>query len=206
MPARPERHRYAERGNAMLLCMIVLTALATLSGLTVVSVQGGLASAGNDRFHSIAVYAAESGGAVATDFLRKNINLATGWTAFVSPSNASPVSPNLPGNNVPWGQPGNLFSVDIQGWYSVQILNNRNDAKYALGQDGDARVIIRSTGYGPNGAIAIVEWEISGSNVTGLGRPCPGYGQKSMSEDGAGRNDCLGVINTGDTWTFRPGG
>jgi hypothetical protein len=190
----------------MLLCMIVLTALATLSGLTVVSVQGGLASAGNDRFHSIAVYAAESGGAVATDFLRKNINLSTGWSAYTVPSNVNPLSPNVPGNNIPWGQPGNLFSVDVQGWYSVQILNNRNDSKFALGQDGDARVIIRSTGYGPNGAIAIIEWEISGSNVTGLGRPCPGYGQKGMSEDGAGRNDCLGTVDTSVTTTFKPGG
>ncbi|MGN6108006.1 MAG: hypothetical protein ACTHU0_23055 [Kofleriaceae bacterium] len=190
----------------MLLALIVLTALGTLSGLTVVSVQGGIATTGNDRFHAMAVYAAESGGAVALDHLRKQINLTSGWTALVTPNNDNPVSPNMPGNNVRPGQPGNLFNDDMQGWYSVQILNNRSDPKFAVGEDDDDRVIIRSTGYGPNGAIAVIEWEISGSNVTGLGRPCPGYGQKGMSEDGAGRNDCLGTINTADTATLRPGG
>lgn len=198
--------RNRERGNAMILAMIVLTALATLSGLTVVSVQGGIASSSNDRFHSIAVYSAESGGMVAMDFLRKNVNLSTGFGAYVTPSNVNPVQPNIPGNNIANGVAGNLFDSDMQGWYSVQILNNRTDTGFAAGTDNDSRVIIRSTGYGPNGAIAVLEWEISAANITGLGRPCPGYGQKGMSEDGAGRNDCMGTINTADTATFRPGG
>ncbi|HEY4242718.1 MAG TPA: hypothetical protein VGM88_23035 [Kofleriaceae bacterium] len=200
------RSRRRQRGNSMLLATIVLVALGTLSSLTVVSVQGGIATTGNDRFHQIAVYSAESGGAAAMDYLRKTIDQTSGWTAFVSPSNASPVVPNLPGNNASIGSAGNLFSTDVLGSYSVSIYNNRSDAGFAAGQDLDKRVIIRSTGYGPNGAVAIIEWEITANNVTGLGRPCPGYGQKGESEDGAGRNDCLGVINTGDTATFRPGG
>ena len=190
----------------MLLALIVLGALGTLSALTVVSVQGGIATAGNDRFHSIAVYAAESGGAAAMDFLRKNLNLTTGWSAYISASNASPPQPALPGNNQASGTAGNLFSADTQGWYSVQILNNRSDSGYAAGAENDKRVVIRSTGYGPNGAVAVIEWDISGANATGLGRPCSVYAQRNESEDDSGRNDCLGVINTGDTATFRPGG
>lgn len=190
----------------MLLAMIVLTALGTLSSLTVVTVQGGIATVGNDRFHAIAVYAAESGGMAAMDFLRKNINLATGWTAYVSPSNTAPPQPNLAGNNQEVGASGNLFSADIPGWYSVEILNNRTDSGYASGNDNDKRVVIRSTGYGPNGAVAVVEWEITGQNAAGLSRPCSVYGQRNEAEDGSGRNDCLGTINTGDTATFRPGG
>jgi hypothetical protein len=27
------------------------------------------------------------------------------------------------------------------------------------------------------------------------GRPCPSYSQKGLSEDGAGRNDCLGTFS-----------
>jgi len=119
--------RDRERGNSMVLALIVLAALGTLSALTVVSVEGGIATAGNDRFHTIAVYAAESGAAVAMDFLRKNINLATGWTSYVSAKNASPPQPGLPGNNQQLGAAGNLFSADVPGWYSVQILNNRSD-------------------------------------------------------------------------------
>jgi hypothetical protein len=190
----------------MVLAMIVLTALATLSSLTVVTVQGGISTAGNDQFHAQALYAAESGGAAAMDFMRKNIDLASGWTAYVTPNNANPKSPPVPGNNVQPGQAGNLFTPGMQLWYSVQIFNNKTDSGFAAGIDNDKRVIVRSTGYGPNGAVAAIEWEISAGNVSGLGRPCPGYGQKGMSEDGSGRNDCLGTINTGDTATFRPGG
>lgn len=173
----------------MLLTLIVLSALGTLSTLTVVTVEGGIATAGNDRFHSVAVYAAESGGAVAMDFLRKNISSTTGWSAFITASNTSPASPALPGNNAATGTAGNLFSADVQGSYSVQIYNNRSDSGYATGADNDKRVIIHSTGYGPNGSIAIIEWEITGQNVTGLGRPCTVYAQRDESEDGNGRND-----------------
>jgi hypothetical protein len=190
----------------MILAMIVLAALGTLSSLTVVTVQGGIATAGNDRFHLIAVYAAESGGAAAMDFLRKNINLTTGWKIYVSANNAIPPQPSLPGNNQGVGTVGNVFAADMPGWYSVQILNNRTDSGFATANDNDKRVVIRSTGYGPNGAVAVVEWEITASNATGLGRPCSVYSQKNESEDGSGRNDCLGVLNTGDTATFRPGG
>ena len=200
----PGRHR--ERGNSLVLAMIVLAALGTLSALTVVSVQGGIATVGSDRFHAIAVYAAESGGAAAMDFLRKNVNLSTGWKNYISANNASPPQPNLPGNNQPSGAAGNLFSSDTLGWYSVQVLNNRDDTGFATGDDNDKRVVIRSTGYGPDGAVAVIEWEITAQNVTGLGRPCSVYAQRNESEDDSGRNDCLGSVNTSDTATFRPGG
>ena len=203
-PSRPPRDR--ERGNSLILAMIVLAALGTLSALTVVSVQGGIATTGNDRFHAIAVYSAESGAAAAMDFLRTNINLSTGWKSYISPNNASPPQPNLPGNNQDAGAAGNVFSSDILGSYSVQILNNRTDTGFATGNDNDKRVVIHSTGYGPNGAVAVIEWEITGQSVTGLGRPCSVYSQRDESEDGSGRNDCLGVLNTSDTATFRPGG
>ena len=204
--SRPAPGRNGERGSSMMLAMVMLAALGTLSVLTVVSVQGGIATTGNDRFHTIAVYAAESGAAAAMDFLRKNVNLSTGWKSYISASNASPPQPNLPGNNQANGAAGNLFSADMQGWYSVQILNNRNDSGFATGDDNDKRVVIRSAGYGPNGAVAVVEWDITAQNVTGLGRPCSVYAQRNESEDDSGRNDCLGTINTGDTATFRPGG
>lgn len=191
----------------MVLAMIVMTALATLSGLTVVSVQGSLSTSGNDQFHAQAVYAAESGGAAAMDFLRKNVNASTGWAAYISANNANVQSPaGIPGNNIEPGGNGNLFDASAQLWYSVTIYNNRTDTGFASGQDNDKRVIVHATGYGPNGAVAVIEWDLSATNISGIGRPCPAYGQKDMSEDGAGRNDCLGTINTGDTATFTPGG
>jgi hypothetical protein len=186
--------------------MIVLTALGTLSSLTVVTVEGGIATTGNDRFHTIASYAAESGGMAAMDYLRSHLDLSNGWSAYVSPSNASPPQPALPGNNADVGSSGNLFSADIQGSYSVQILNNRSDSGYTTGKDNDKRVVIRSTGYGPNGAVVILEWEINAQSAVGIGRPCNTYAQRGQAEDDSGRNDCLGTLNTGDTATFRPGG
>jgi hypothetical protein len=204
--APPPAVRVPERGNSLVLALIVLAALGTLSGLTLVSVQGGLGAIASERGHTIATYAAESGGAAAMDFLRKNINLASGWTAYVSPSNASPPQPNIPGNNQDVGAAGNPFSLDMQGAYQIEILNNPSDPGFAAGQDTDKRVTIRATGYGPDGATAVLEWELTGQSVTGLGRPCSVYAQRAESEDDSGRNDCLGVINTSDTATFRPGG
>src|SRR6476619_3139046 len=134
---RPVRDR--QRGNSLILALIVLAALGTLSALTVVSVQGGIATTGADRYHAIAVYAAESGAAAAMDFLRTNINLTTGWKSYISANNANPPQPNLPGNNQDIGTPGNVFSPDILGSYSVQILNNRSDTGFAAGNDNDKR-------------------------------------------------------------------
>ena len=51
MPIRNStRPRHRERGNSLVLAMIVLSALGTLSALTVVTVEGGIATAGNDGF------------------------------------------------------------------------------------------------------------------------------------------------------------
>ena len=141
--------------------MIVMTALGTLSMLTVFSVRGGTQTVSADRFHAIALYAAESGAAAGMDFLRTNINASTGWQSFISASNSSVQSPSgIAGNGVTSGNSGNLFSNDQHAYYTVEIYNNHNDTGYAAGRDDDKRVVIRSTGYGPAGATAIVEWEI----------------------------------------------
>ena len=98
---------------------------------------------------------------------------------------------------------GNLFSNDQNASYKVEIYNNRSDTGYAAGRDDDQRVIIRSTGYGPAGATAIVEWEIKSAAST-VQRPCPNYGQKNESEDNSARNDCLGAIDTGVVGHYTP--
>lgn len=154
--------RQPERGNTLVLSMIVMSALATLSGLTVLTVQGGLSTTTHDRFHGMATYAAESGCAAAMDFLRANLNPVSGWLAFISPSNSAIVKPPFLGNDKLPGDPQNPFSADQQSWYSVEILNNRGDTGFVGGTDDDKRVIIRATGHGPQQAIAIIEWEIVG--------------------------------------------
>jgi hypothetical protein len=195
-----------QRGSAMLVSMLVLTGLVTLGGLTVLSVQGGISAAGQERHKSTALYAAESGAAAAMDFLRTHVDTTDGWAAYVEPNNNNPQRPTgITGNGAPPGDPSNLFGADMNAWYEVEILNNLDDGLFSSGGDDDDRVIIRSIGYGPTGAVAEVQWDVGVGSVTGQ-RPCPSYGQKGMAEDGAGRNDCLSTIVATDQATYNPGG
>src|SRR5262247_720487 len=94
--ARPPRDR--ERGNSLLLALIVMSALATLGSLTVVSTQSSLKTSTNNRAQTIAMYAAESGAAVAMDFLAGHFNNVAGntqgWSTYVTAGNtgAAPIS------------------------------------------------------------------------------------------------------------------
>jgi len=188
------------------LAMIVLTALGTLSLLTVFSVRGGIETSANDRFHAMAEYAAESGAAAGMDYLRANLDPNFGWKAYVTPSNSLPLvdmTGKIVGSNVLPGVAGNPFSSDVAAWYVVTIYNNRSDTGFVAGTDDDKRIVMRSTGYGPNGAVAIIEWEIK-SNAAAATRPCPTYGQKGLSEDNSGRNDCLGTIDTSQSAVYSP--
>jgi hypothetical protein len=191
----------------MVVAMIALTGLVTLGGITVLSIQSGITAVGQDRSKSVALYIAESGAAAAADFMRKNVNSTTKFSDFVNPSNTNPQKPSgIVGNGARPGEAGNLFSTDQNAWYEVEILNNLEDTGFAAGDDIDKTIIIRSTGHGPNGAVAQVEWYVRADAISGLGRPCPSYGQKGMAEDGAGRNDCLTTVVSTDVATYSPGG
>src|SRR5215510_1583426 len=115
---RPPRDR--ERGNSLLLALIVMSALAALGSLTVVSTQSNLKTSTNDRAQTIAMYAAESGAAVAMDFLGKNFNNSDdtrpfGWSTFVTRRNIGAVSVSqvlIPSNRALPGPGANLFDAD----------------------------------------------------------------------------------------------
>ncbi len=191
----------------MLVAMIALTGLVTLASITVMSIQGGITAVGQDRSKSVALYIAESGAAAGADYLRKNIVAGSYFSNFVEPNNVNPQQPTgIVGNGARPGQSGNMFSTDMNAWYEVAVLNNVEDPGFALGNDTDKIVIIRATGHGPNGATAQVDWHVQADALTGLGRPCPSYGQKGMAEDGAGRNDCLTTVISTDVATYSPGG
>lgn len=191
----------------MLIALIAIGGLITLGGMTVLSVQGGLSAVSHDRHRSAALYAAESGAAVAMIYLRANVKASpVYWGDYVNPHNDTVEQPtDLPGNGALPGELGNVFSDDMVAWYEVDIVNNVDDAGFATGDDADGMVIIRSTGHGPNGTTAQVEWQVQASGVLAPGRPCPSYGQRGVAEDGAGRNDCIGTIVSDDTATYRPG-
>ena len=167
-PPRPPRVRDRQRGNTMLIALVVLSALATLASLTVVSVQSSLKTSTNDRAQAIAMYAAESGAAVAMDYLRSFLP-ASGVGAATPNIWSTLLSANLPGTPMPFpsngavpGDPANPFDPKLNASYSVVLLNNRDDALGDATTNTDWRVIIHSTGKGPQDSVAIVEWEIEG--------------------------------------------
>lgn len=172
-PPRPPRD--PERGNSLVLALIVMSALATLGSLTVVSMQSSIQLSTSDRAQTIAMYAAESGAAVTMDFLRKNFDagdpngIATSWGAYCTPNNGSPADPlvdmsqYIPSSDAMPGDPKNLFDRDQNAWFHIDILNNRDDQGYpnrTPSCDTDGILIIRSTGHGPQGSLAIVEWTV----------------------------------------------
>jgi hypothetical protein len=170
-PPRPPRD--PQRGNSLVLALIVMSALATLGSLTVVSMQSNIQMSTNDRAQAIALYAAESGAAVAADFLRRNFDpgigtISTSWGQYLKDGNTVPLvnmSTFIPSSDALPGDVANrnLFDRDQNAWYHIDLLNNRDDQGFASAQgnnDTDAIVIIRSTGHGPQGSLAIIEWTV----------------------------------------------
>lgn len=204
-PAFVGRARRRERGSSLLLAMIVLTALGLLSTLSVLGVRGGLQTSASNRFHAIALYAAESGAASATDYLRGVISTQTGWGALISPSNGTIQAPAaIVGNDKLFGDPENPFSSDVNAAYHVEILNDRSDTGYVAGLDNNKRVVIRATGYGPDGATAIIEWDVQAAGAQ-VRKPCEVYPQQGQAEDNSGVNDCLGTFDAAAGSVFTPG-
>lgn len=165
MNARDPNRR--ERGAALIVALIALTALLGIGGVTMLSVQSETRSTGEDRFQGVSLYAAESGVAVGLEFLRTTCSVPNHFTAYVSPSNGAPVVPaGILGNGVQPGQAGNPLTPSNQSWYQVQILNNDTDPGFAAGADTDWDVILYVVGHGPDQTQSIIEVEVSEPNCT----------------------------------------
>lgn len=190
----------------MLLSLVAMLALVTLGGLAASAVGSGIRATGHARFRAMALYAAESGAAAAMAYLRSNVHPALYWSTYVNPDNANPQSPTaIYGNGIRPGDANSPFSVDTPVWYEVLILNNPGDPELASGGDSDARVIVRAIGHAPGRTAVTIDVEVHAAGAISLGsRPCPGYGQRGLGEDGAGRNDCLETISSTDTAVFHP--
>jgi hypothetical protein len=163
--------RDPQRGNSLVLALIVMSALATLGSLTVVSMQSSIQLSTNDRAQAIALYAAESGAAVTMVALRNLFDPAppngwTTWSTYLTANNTPPfppITPLVPSSGALPGTAHNLLDRDQNAWYEIQLLNNRDDPSFGTGDgtnDTDGIVIIRSLGHGPLGSLAIVEWTV----------------------------------------------
>jgi len=190
----------------MLVAMTTLSGLLAIATVTLVKVKRGIKASSQSRFQSVALFSAESGVSAGMDFLRSNSDPTTYYTSLVSANNSTIQSPTgIAGNAIASGATGSLFTGDIPMSFTVSILNNEDDTGYAAGTDDDGIVILRSVGRGPGTSMVEIEVKVEGANVLNTSRPCPGYAQKGIAEDGAGRNDCLGVIDSAIKTTFTPG-
>jgi Tfp pilus assembly protein PilX len=179
----PRPARDPQRGNSLLLALIVMSALATLGSLTVVSMQSSIQMSTNERAEAIALYAAESGAAVAMDALRKNFDVdpagKTTWSRYVVSRNEAPfanLSTLIPSSGARPGDPNHLLGPDQNAWYEIVLLNNRDDDAFGTGtgaNETDGKIIIRSTGHGPQGSLAIIECEIQRMGYWGSMFPFP---------------------------------
>jgi hypothetical protein len=190
----------------MVVSMVSLVGLIGVGAIALVAVQGDLSGTTNERFEAVALHAAEAGVAAAMDELRMQHDPNDHWTALVTPENED-LAPwdAVAGNGAQPGESANLFSSDRQSWYDVDIRNNVSDPGFAAGEDDDSRVVIRATGHGPDRARVVLEVEVSGQSLMGdANQMCAGYGQRGLDADGSGRDDCIGVVDSGSTATFRP--
>ncbi len=190
----------------MVVTMVSLVGLIGVGGVALLASQSDLSGTAHDRFQTVALHAAEAGVAAAMDALRGQHDPNDHWTTLVTPENHDvELCDTIAGNGVQPGEEGNMFSADRQSWYEVEIQNNVSDPGFATGEDDDSRVVIRSTGHGPNRARVILEVEVSGRNLlVDQNQMCAGYGQRGLDADGSGRDDCMGVVDSGSTATFRP--
>ena len=195
-----------QRGSAMIVSMVSLVGLIGVGGLALLASQSGLSGTAHDRFQAVAMHAAEAGVAAAMDSLRTEHDPNDHWTALVTAENQDvELCSAIAGNGAQPGDSNYLFSADRQSWYEVEIRNNVSDPGFTDGEDDDSRVVIRSTGYGPNSARVILEVEVSGRNLAAdANQVCAGYGQRGLDADGSGRDDCIGVVDSGSTASFRP--
>lgn len=198
--------RNRERGSVLLVAMIALVALVLLGSLTIVTVRSSLSGTTHERFKAVALSAAEAGIAVGINYARQRFVPGAFWSDLVEPEQIAHKPLDLPGNDKKPEESGNIFNPDAKSWYVVEFLNNTDDGPYigplgtpafcaskhlgyCEGNDTDGRIIIRSTGHGPNNAAVRLEVEIMNPAVQPV--PC-NTGDSSNS----GNSYCGGIGNT----------
>ncbi|MBP6629501.1 MAG: hypothetical protein KBG28_06075 [Kofleriaceae bacterium] len=195
-----------ERGTVAATATIVLAGMVGVAGLSALQVRKSINVSAQQRSHTQALYAAESGVAAASAFLRRRIAQGANWGAYVSASNSSPVAPtDIVGNTDAPGTGENPFAATQSASYDVTLLNNVDDPGFSAGTDSDGWLLLRSVGHGPDGARVVLEVMISGTTGAPAEAICVGYAQQGLTELGSGRNDCLADINSGDSATYTPG-
>ncbi len=152
-----------QQGFTLIVVFMIMIAMISVAAAVMVTTQGDLRVAGQDRQAAAAFYAAEAGDAFARDWLAKQ-NVGLGAGAFTALLQSGALQLCAPGNGsapgtVPKTAQGMVsFDSDRGSQYQYCIHNNADDAAYANSPstgdsvDSDGIVAIESYGYAPNGA------------------------------------------------------
>ena len=200
---RPDR----ERGAALAITMIAVTALLGLGAITLLSVQSEIGSGGQSRFNQEALYAAESGVSAGMEYLRNACD-PTGMlfsAQLVSGNIGAVPNPNVYGNG---NATANPFTSASNLSYAVTILNNTDDKNFAnatgTNLDSDGIVILHSVGTGPDGTTATIE-------VTVQSQACitqfcvQDYAQRGVDSSNDAYAMCSSRVTSGTLRTITPG-
>lgn len=196
--------RDPQKGAALALTLIAITALLGLGALTVLSVRTELVSAGQSRFSQAALYAAESGANAGMEYLRTACTASALFSEIVNPNNVDALKPEeIIGNGKRPGETGNAFDPDNSTWYDVTVLNNLNDPSLAAGDDSDGDVVLRVTGYGPDQTVAVIEVEVK--NQECIQAFCAAsYAQRGLSATNEANAACSATVDISNLRTVAP--
>ncbi len=199
--------RHGERGAALIVALVAVTALLGIGMVTMLTVRSDTAASGADRFQQVALYAAESGAAAGMEFVRDKSDATTKFSAYVEPNNVSPQSPTgVLGNAVQPGETHNPFTDSPNTWYQVTILNNPEDSGFAAGNDTDGTIILRSTGHGPNQTQVTIEMIVRlGTGAADPGSVCrTDYAQGFDNSSNSNTAGCSAAISTATLRSANP--
>lgn len=196
---RTLKQRQSQRGSVLLIAMGMLIGLLSVGLLTLSGVRRGSVSAKHERFHSVALFAAESGLSAGMAYMRTR---SSDWATFASANNSTPYVPDdLPGNGVSYEDANSTFSGELNLWYEVTILNNEDDPNFAVGES-DGIMTIRSVGHGPDGATVVLEMDVDAAGFDPVQINCDVIPQGNINALGSGNVICGDVEDTSGTGTY----
>lgn len=193
-----------QRGFSLIIVFILVIAMVGIAAALMVSTQGDLQVAGQDRESATAFYAAEAGIAFAKDWLT-SANMGQGnatWSTLLAsgvPQLCVVGNGQTPGTVPQTAQVP--YDLIRPASYRFCFHNNVDDPNYTLNPptgdtvDGDGVLAIESYGYGPNGSVGHVTVNVAVTAGAAATNCYAGSGGGGCNSFKAGNNAQGGTIN-----------
>lgn len=177
---RATSRRHSERGAALITTLLISTLLLTAGGALILttSMSGTNSLSATSEMH--AYYAAEAGLQNALNVLRRNVPAPAGTAALLDGTTLASFR-NVAGTNLgtwlqlPCANPTRcgmvngipVMRVGTRAAYSISVTDPDNVALSAR----PSRLRLRVTGYGPNGAIKVLDAMLVATGLSGFRAP-----------------------------------